>query len=314
MIARREVDVDGIRLSFLERGKASKSSQSLVLVHGLMGCAEIFVPLLQSLGGDDLHVIAIDLPGAGQSERREDIDASLCRTAKLVERMLEMLQIRRPVLLGHSHGGAVAMRLATRDPDALRALILLSPAHPYFTGSDPLIGFYLSLPGRIFAYTMPWFPQWLQMMGLRSMAGKRKKDTRDDLRPYRENLRRAGTVSHLLNLLRTWDKDMSDLRYALRQPLDIPTLILWGDCDRAVPLHSAEDLRQHLHHCELIALAGIGHRPAEEDPQLVGRLIRSWIERLQDATTGSGALHRPNSSVSQSRMARFITSNLEAGD
>jgi len=314
MMERRQIKIDGLSLSYLEKGMAAKDQPSLVLLHGLMGCADTFVPLMQELR-PDLHVIALDLPGAGNSERREDIDASLYITAKLVGHFITALNLERPIVIGHSHGGAVAMSLAAHRRDGLRSLVLLAPAHPYFDEGNPLIRFYLSPPGRVFAYAMPWFPEWLQMIGLRRMAGPQSWDTPERLRPYRDNLRTPGTVYHLLRLLRTWHKDMSGLRRALRRPLGTPSLIVWGDCDRAVPLHTASKLRSHLIHSELITLPGVGHRPAEESPSLVAELIHGWLE--QDAAAAAAAAsirYSANSSASHSRIAKLITPSLESGD
>ncbi len=310
MIERRDLLIDGLRLSYLEQGRAAKDQPSIVLLHGLMGCAETFVPLMQELR-PDLHVVALDLPGAGQSERRDTIDASLYITAKLVGRVLSALHLQEPIVLGHSHGGAVAMSLAAHRRDGLSSLILLSPAHPYFDEGDPLIRFYLSLPGRLFAYALPWFPEWLQMVGLRRMAGPRSGDTLERLKPYRDNLQTPGTVYHLLRLLRTWHKDMSGLRRALRRPLSTPSLIVWGDCDRAVPLHSAAKLRARLLHSELITLPGIGHRPAEESPRIVAELVQEW---LQKEAVPASVRYSPNSSATHSRIAKLITPSLESGD
>ena len=307
MIERHEIHIDGLRLSYLEQGRAAKDFPSLVLLHGLMGCADTFVPLMQELRAD-LHVVALDLPGAGQSERREDIDASLFITAKLVGRVLIALNLHKPIAIGHSHGGAVAMSLAAHRRDGLRSLVLLAPAHPYFDEGDPLIRFYLSLPGRLFAYAMPWLPGWMQMVGLRRMAGPESRDTLERLRPYRENLRTPGTVFHLLRLLRTWHRDMSGLRRALRRSLSTPSLILWGDCDRAVPLHSAAKLRAHLLHSELITLRGIGHRAAEESPRLVAEFVHAWMER------DGSARYSPNSVATHSRIAPLITPSFDSGD
>ena len=310
MIERRELFIDGLRLSYLEQGRAAKHQPSLILLHGLMGCADTFVPLMQELR-PDLHVIALDLPGAGQSERRDTLDASLYTTAKLVDRFLAATHLQQPIVLGHSHGGAVAMSLAAHRRDGLRSLILLSPAHPFFDEGNLLIRFYLSPPGRIFAYALPWFPEWLQMFGLRRMAGPQGGDTPARLKPYRDNLRTPGTVYHLLRLLRTWHKDMSGLRRALRRPLRTPSLILWGDCDRAVPLHSAAKLRTRLRHSELITLPGIGHRPAEESPRLIAEFVHLWLQ--EDASPAS-LRYSPNSSATHSRIARLITPSLEPGD
>ena len=316
MMQRRQLQLDGLRLSYLEQGRATTDQPSLVLLHGLMGCADTFAPLIHELNPSQ-HVIALDLPGSGLSERRETIDASLYITAQLVDRFLLALNLRQPIILGHSHGGAVAMslaahRLSTRGADPLRSLILLAPAHPWFDEGDPLIRFYLSLPGRAFAYTMPWFPEWLQMFGLRRMAGPQSWDTPERLKPYRDNLRTPGTMSHLLRLLRTWHKDMSGLRKALRRPLATPTLIVWGDHDRAVPIESAAKLRAHLQHSELITLPSIGHRPAEESPRLVAQFIQYWLQK--EALPTPTPIYSPNSSATHSRTTPLITPSFDSGD
>jgi pimeloyl-ACP methyl ester carboxylesterase len=288
-----------------------------------MGCAETFVPLMKEMSeiGAGQHVLAIDLPGAGQSDRRDDIDAGLTANAEIIHRLIQALELQQPILCGHSHGGAVALALAARRPRALRSLVLLAPAHPYFEEANPLIRFYLTLPGRLFAYTMPWYPQWVQMFGLRRMAGPQSWDTPERLKPYRENLRTPGTMSHLLKLLGSWHKDMSTLRRALRKPLATPSMVVWGDSDRAVPLHSAAELRAHLRHSELMVLPGIGHRPAEETPAQVATLLQRWMgtDRALTASAAPGrAAYAPalslNSSASHARSAVLMTSSFESGD
>jgi pimeloyl-ACP methyl ester carboxylesterase len=158
---------------------------------------------------------------------------------------------------------------------------------------------------------MTWFPEWIQMIGLRRMAGPQSWDTPQRLKPYRDNLRTPGTVLHLLRLLRTWHQDMSGLRRAMRRKLLTPSLILWGDCDRAVPLHSAPKLRTHLRHSELITLLGVGHRPAEETPKLVAEFVHAWLEKILPAAS---IRYSANSSASQALTAAPITPSFDSGD
>ena len=322
MLYQRHLHLNGQRLAYLERGTPSPDAPSLVLLHGLMGSAQTFIPLMQALGPHQ-HVIALDLPGSGLSERHSEIDPGLAATARIVSRFLTALQMHRPVMLGHSHGGAVATYLAATQPDTVRSLILFAPAHPYFQHADPLIRFYLTLPGRLFAYTMPWYPQWIQMMGLRRMAGPRSWDTPERLKPYRENLRTPGTVAHLLRLLAGWDSDMSALRRLLCAPLSTPVKLVWGDCDRAVPFHSANELRRHLLVSEFQVLAGVGHRPAEEQPEICASVIHDWIERISPAIADDhftprdylpAAASSPNSRPIHDRMAALIPSSFGFGD
>jgi pimeloyl-ACP methyl ester carboxylesterase len=318
MPERRHLHIDGLHLSYLEHGSVVQGMPSLVLLHGLMGSAATFLPFMREMESGH-HVIALDLPGSGLSERRDDIAADLKSTANLVARFLDALGLEKPIVLGHSHGGAIALRLAAKYPGRLTSLALLAPAHPYFKEANPVIRFYLSLPGRLFAYTMPWFPQWLQMIGLRRMAGPQSWDSPDRLLPYRENLRTPGTIAHLLKLLRTWNDDMASLGRLLRKPLSTPTIILWGNCDRAVPVYSAQQLRSHLLKSELHVLPSVGHRPAEETPAIVADLMQRLIQTgVQPAFATkvypTGTTYSPNSSVTQERTTPLMTSSFDAGD
>ena len=266
------------RLSYLEQGSRQAGEPTFVLIHGLMGTAATFGPLMRQLP-PHRHVVAIDLPGAGESDRDLEISPHLWSISTCVSGILDALGLDQPMLVGHSHGGAVALHLATSEPGRISALALLAPAHPYFRHADQIIAFYLSPVGRAFAHTLPWYPAWMQMLGLRQMAGPQSWDTPERLVPYRENLRTRGTIPFLLRLLRTWHSDMRELRHLLEAPFRLPTLLLWGDHDRAVPVSTAPDLQRHLRAAELQILAGVGHRPAEEQAEICARLIEEWWER-----------------------------------
>jgi pimeloyl-ACP methyl ester carboxylesterase len=297
MVERRSIQAGGRRLSYLEKGERVAGEPSLVLIHGLMGTAATFLPLLAEFA-EGRHVVALDLPGAGGSERdpprvkNSKSGASLAAVTESVLKALDALELERPVLVGHSHGGSVAMYLAAFHPERASGLVLLAPAHPYFRHADQLIGFYLSPLGRVFAHTLPWYPQWVQMAGLRRMAGPRSWDSPERLVPYRENLRTRGTIPHLLKLLRTWHTDMAELRALLECPFRTPALVIWGDHDRAVPVGTAESLMRRLLHGDLRVFEGVGHRPAEERPKLTAAMIEEWLAET--------------ASVRQEKLRRFV--------
>lgn len=279
MAVRRELVLSRWRVSLLEQGRAQPDRPSLLLVHGLMGTAATFGPLLEALPRDR-HVVAIDLPGAGRSERNRELDATLASASACVVEALHALRLERPVLVGHSHGGAVGLHVAASEPALLRSLVLLAPAHPYFRQADEVVRFYLSRLGTTFAYTIPWFPRRLQMVAARGMVGAQSAYAPERLTPYRENLRTRGTIGHLLRLLKTWRSDMQELGRLLEAPLAVPTLLIWGDCDPVVPFSSAPALRLHLQRSELRVLGGVGHLPAEEQAEACAGLIEDWCERF----------------------------------
>lgn len=243
-----------------------------------MGTAATFLPFMHAFP-PDRHILAIDLPGAGESDRNPQLSPHLGSISRCVHDVLEALYLPRPLLLGHSHGGAVALHMTASDPGRVSALVLLAPAHPYFRHADQLIAFYLSPLGKLFAHTLPWYPAWMQMAGLRRLAGPGRWETPERLLPYRTNLRTRGTIPFLLRLLQTWHADMGELRRLLQAPFPLPTLLLWGEHDRAVPASTAPDLSKHLRLAELEVLAGVGHRPAEERPELCAQLIQAWESR-----------------------------------
>src|ERR1700742_5031893 len=168
MVERRSIQAGGRRLSYLEKGRRVAGEPSLVLIHGLMGTAATFLPLMAEIA-EDRHVIALDLPGAGGSERdpargkNSKPGASLAAVTGSVLKALDALKLERPVLVGHSHGGSVAMYLAGIAPQWRGGLVLIAPAYPYFRPADQLSGFYLSPLGKVFAHPLKWYPQWVQM-------------------------------------------------------------------------------------------------------------------------------------------------------
>ena len=278
MLTRRSLMLPSGRISYLERGCAETGRPSFILVHGLVGTAATLALLMEAFPAD-WHAVAIDLPGAGFSDRDPHLNPGLAAMAQCVHQTLDALAISTPVLVGYSHGGAVALYVAASAPARIRALVLLAPAHPYFSQADRLIAFYLSPIGGLFAHTLPWYPEACYRLGLRLVSGAGGADLRERVLPYRQNLRTPGTVSFLLRLLATWHADMDELRHLLERSLVTSALLLWGDRDRVVPASSAPALTKRLQDAELHLLPGVGHRPAEEDPAQCVALITDWWTR-----------------------------------
>jgi magnesium chelatase accessory protein len=273
---RSEIEVQGIRISVLERvcgGEASKPS--IVLLHGLVAEAATFKQLMRELPSDR-RVVAIDAPGSGYSDHPND--ASFAALAAIVGQTLRVLGLQGAVLLGHSHGGAIALQLASSEPELLRGMVLLCPAHPFSGKEDGLVRFYLSLPGHMFAHCLPLVPRPLLLFAFRHMPGRRSSFGYEELEPYVHTLRRTGTVKHMLGLLRTWRADMRALRHKMQlRSVHTPALLLWGDRDIVVPLSSAERLMRHLANPRLVPLQGVGHVPNEEAPKETAVAIALWL-------------------------------------
>lgn len=121
--AGRFIEVEGVRLHYVERG----SGTPVVLLHGNGTRAEDFrgSGVLDRLAADH-RVIAFDRPGYGFSERPKDWTWTPERQADLFIRAFEGLGIERPVVVGHSWGTLVALALALDHPQRVRGLVLLA--------------------------------------------------------------------------------------------------------------------------------------------------------------------------------------------
>jgi pimeloyl-ACP methyl ester carboxylesterase len=171
------------------------------------------------------------------------------------------------------------MMLAARHPQRVRSLILFAPANPFSDSGDALIRLYSSAPGRRLARLAPYIPRWAQMIALGRMYGDPTRIVEGSLEGYVEGGRIPGTVEHVLAILRGWSVDMAALKDALPRIADLPTLLVWGDRDRAVSLASGRRLERELPRSRLIVIPGGGHVVFEELPEAADRLLRDWLSR-----------------------------------
>ncbi|WP_426106157.1 alpha/beta fold hydrolase [Massilia sp. TSP1-1-2] len=117
------IDVDGVRLHYLEKG----SGQVVVMLHGNGILANDFDTsgLLDEAAGK-YRVIAFDRPGYGYSERPRTTLWTPAAQAKLIHNALQQMGVEQPIVLGHSWGTLVALSMALDFPDDVRSLVLLS--------------------------------------------------------------------------------------------------------------------------------------------------------------------------------------------
>ena len=120
------LDVDGARLHYVEIGPEETGAPPIVLIHGLGGQLRNFTyALTQRLPGRRL--IVVDRPRSGYSTVPAGVEPGLAAQAALVARAIAALGLERPLVVGHSLGGAVALALALDHPDAVGALALIAP-------------------------------------------------------------------------------------------------------------------------------------------------------------------------------------------
>src|SRR5207302_7371881 len=121
-------------------------------------------------------------------------------------------------------------------------------------------------PGRLLARMAPFLPRAIQMVALGRMYGDPARIKPGCLEGYVAGLKVRGTMEHLLQIVRSWHKDMRGLKAELPKLAQVPVMLVWGDRDRAVSLESGQRLSQELPASEWHVVRGAGHVAFEEMP------------------------------------------------
>jgi len=122
--------IDGNRIHYVDQwegqGEGQGNGRPIVFVHGLGGQLNHFRgPLFPLLSG--YRLVALDRPGSGYSTRPFAASAALAEQAKVIAAFIGELGLEKPLVVGHSLGGAVSLTLALNHPDKVGGLALIAP-------------------------------------------------------------------------------------------------------------------------------------------------------------------------------------------
>lgn len=221
----------------------------------------------------------VELKGFGDAPKPRDGDYAPLHQAILVHRFIQQQRLEGLTLIGHSLGGGiaalVALRLLSQEPARLARMVLLAGA-----ALPQSIPPFIRLAGRPL-----WGPLLLRLLPSRFIARKALELAYFD--PKRVGRSQIEAYAQPLST--------SDGRYAVscsaRQILEpktvaaagelgnisVPTLLLWGDHDRVVPLSVGQRLEEILPRARLEVLEDCGHMPQEELPRESLERVRSFL-------------------------------------
>jgi pimeloyl-ACP methyl ester carboxylesterase len=271
-----EVRSDGLTLSSYVLGKG----RPIVLLHGLGGSKITWLPLLAPLA-ERYRVIVPDLPGHGESDKpRHEYTPRFY--ARVVRRLMDELEVERPVLVGNSLGGRVTLELALRSPGRVAGLALLDPSIPGLRWRY-LMGFTRVFPTEIGALPVPLRERWMELMIRRLFArpdrmphGGYAAAANEFIRIYRSSVARMAFFSTLRHIV----MERPESFFASLRRIKQPALIIFGEQDRLVPPRLAVRLAQHLPNSELVVLPGVGHVPQFEATKETLELLTTFFERI----------------------------------
>lgn len=153
----RFIEVDGACIHYLDTGAngAAGGRPPLLLIHRLAGQMRNFTHSLLDRLKHDHRVVVIDRPGSGYSSRPANVPATIRAQAETISRFAKALGLQRPLVVGHSLGGAIALALALDHPDQVAGLALLAPATHHPQRAPPPFGG-LNITSPLIRHAVAW--------------------------------------------------------------------------------------------------------------------------------------------------------------
>jgi pimeloyl-ACP methyl ester carboxylesterase len=259
---------------------AGGAGPALVLAHGLLGYSfswRFNLPVFAA----HATVFAPDLPGCGFSDHTPELDGAMAGTASAFGEFLEAVGISSCDIVASSHGGpvavmAAAMALRRRHP-LVRRMVLCAPANPWSSTRRLLMAALQTSAGiGLFRRLAPHL-HFSHGYWLRRLYGDPRRIAPGTLAGYSVPLSCPGGFDRALLALRTWNRDLAEMRSALPEIADIPVLLIWGTLDRAVLPSSSSHLRRALPTAQMAWIEGAGHLPYEECPEQFNAAVTSFL-------------------------------------
>ena len=242
---------------YTSAGPGDPALPPILLIHGAGGSRLDWPGALRRIPGR--QVLTVDLPGHGKSTGpgREQIADYAADVAGL----LAGLAIPRVVVVGHSMGGAVTLRLALSYPDRVAGLVLLGSGARLRVHPD-ILKLVVSDPASTTAFIVA--QEYASGTAQASLdRGQRLLQAVDPTVIY-------GDYSAC---------DHFDVMAELGQ-IAAPTLVIVGAEDRFTPVKYGEYLARNIPRAQLLVIERAGHMVMLEQPEVVSKAVQEWLEQL----------------------------------
>ncbi|MDQ3586952.1 MAG: alpha/beta fold hydrolase [Actinomycetota bacterium] len=279
---RETIELHGQPLTYYRAGEGPP----IVLVHGMTSSARTWREVMPGLA-EKHTVIAPDLPGHGRSGKGRG-DYSLGNYASGVRDLLSVLDIGRVTVVGHSFGGGVAMQFGYQFPDRLCRLVLVDSGGlgnqvalylraATLPGAEYVIPVLFSPPARLTARSVGRALGWLGVKAspnMRGLAeGMESLGGRDNRRAF----------IHTARSVIDPRGQRVDARDRLYLSAGVPTLLIWGEKDRVIPIEHGHQAHELMPHSRFEVVPGAGHFSHNHDPERFVALLSEFIAETEPA-------------------------------
>jgi len=249
------ITIDGININYESVGEG----KDILLLHG-WGCSLETLSVITAHFSDAFKVTSFDFPGFGKSDMlKEPWDVQ--KYADITLKLIKKLELNNPIIMGHSHGGRVAIKLVGENKVKASKMVLIDSA-----GLKPKTT--INKRTRLYLFKIiKWFlTRPLIKNKTESMLNKvRRHYGSVDYNNAPEVLR--NTLVKLIN---------EDLSYLLKN-INTSTLLIWGENDTATPLYDGQKMEKLIKDSGLCVIKGAGHFSFIEKPYEVLTILDSFL-------------------------------------
>ena len=291
MTVRQTIEIHGQPVTYHKMGEGPP----VLLVHGITSSSRTWKSVMPRLA--ETHtVIAPDLLGHGRSAKPQG-DYSLGAYASGMRDLLVALDVEKVNVVGHSLGGGVAMQFAYQFPDRISRLVLVDTGGIGREVNPALRA--AALPGAEFVLPLLFTPT-LHVAGLkvRNFFAGFGIHGNADVEGVAEgfaSLTEADARRAFINTVRSVI-DPTGQRVSAADRLyltaEIPSLIVWGDRDRIIPVAHADLAHELMPGSRLEIFPGAGHFPFNDDPDRFIRIFEEFIATTEEANLDQDHIRR----------------------
>ncbi|MER5394547.1 alpha/beta hydrolase [Saccharopolyspora sp. NPDC002686] len=246
----------------------------VVLMHGTPFSSYVWRDVAAALSSR-YRVFVWDMPGYGQSEKRDGQNVSLAAQQEVFAELLRHWGLREPAVIAHDFGGAVALRTALLSGARYQRLMLVDAVSVRPWGSE----FFRLVHdnSEVFAALPPLLHEALVRRYIATAAHRElRSDVLDELvAPWLGEAGQPAFYRQIGQADERYTREVED-RYS---ELDCPVLIAWGDQDQWLPADRAEQLAERIPHADLTWIDQSGHLVQEDNPAQLTALITEFLAR-----------------------------------
>lgn len=253
----KDIVISGQRVHYDETGPVE--GRPVVLMHG-WGCNLSTVRSIASILETGMHVYNMDLPGHGKSPEPNTI-WGVPEYTDMVKEFIDSLQLRDPVLIGHSFGGRIAIMLASQRPITKMLLVDAAGIKP----KRPLKYYIKVYSFKTAGHVLP------------VILGKRR--TQRILDEWRgkagsADYRQASPVMRQI-MSKAINQDLTSLLPSIQAS----TLLIWGEKDTATPMRDARIMEKNIPDAGLVSFPDAGHFSFLDQPGQFRAVIREFFKK-----------------------------------